>query len=299
MLPVLSLMKATAPTWVEWLGELGAGSCARAAVQLFRHDGEPVAFTVVIASTWDEGPRLTVREDVAAAKLPLGCPERHINGDGTFCMGRGAGFVKWPRCGAEAEVWWENLKGFLGLQLIAASARRWPKGYGWRHGAAAAIEERLEIREAQLPRGVVEVARSAARGIPPPRGRRPCPCGSGRRFDRCHIRDVAALLELRGRMLLAERQYVIAWDRPCCGTMKDCPVRRARKTGPYRVSSPLILLLCPKDDWNPPSRAGGRSDGKGMRLFALPLRTLRPRPARQISKANPGPNRAARRACAR
>lgn len=287
MLPVLGLMKDAAPGWAEWLGVDEDGSVAHVLAHLTKHDGDPISFALVLTSVWDDGLRLVVREERSRARLPPACPERHINRDGTFCLGRGGGFVKCPRSRTEAEVWWGNLGGYLGHQLIAAAARRWPKGFGWRHGGAAEIEELLEEHEARMPSAVVEVGRAAIRGVRPPGGRHPCPCGSGRRFDRCHIGDVSRHLDLFTKMVFAEREFNASWERPCCGTMKDCTVRRTSNPGLDRVSSPVISLVLPVEGWVPEPRAPVAGTG-GMRLLVLPWNVL----ARQ---ASPRPNRAVRR----
>lgn len=297
MLPVLAQMKISAPCWIEWVSVDADGSIARVIAHMVKHDGEPMSFALILSSVWDDGPRLVVREGTEDAKLPYACPERHINRDGTFCLGRGEGFVRSPNISAEAEGWWGNLGGYLGHQIISASARSWPHGYSWRHGGAAEIEELLENYEARLPSAVVDVGRAAVRGVRPPSKRHPCPCGSKRRFDRCHFVDVGRVLDLYTRMLLAEREYICAWDRPCCGTMKNCPVRRLARANADRVLPPVVKLLLPSEEWTP-QLIESRGGAVGMRLIPLHLDLLNRRwvHGRQSYTTGKGSNRAMRRA---
>lgn len=254
---------------------------ALGAVELGRGPGQE--FTVALPVTLSDGRRpvyqicVSVMGTSASAKevtptlLPTFCPERHINGDGSFCL-------YWRAvddiviAGPDAALaWWETLVRFLQLQTRAARRRRWPEGQGRAHGAAAVHQYRAEkaaewlgeplatdMQEGRLS-VVVRGSGTEGPGIRVMRGgnrvyavwlrsrrvvnlRRPCLCSEGTRpqphaLRTCsdHAEAAATLaLELRS-MAEQERRF---WDvfagHTCCGTMDDCPLA---KSTPETVAS--------------------------------------------------------------
>jgi hypothetical protein len=55
-----------------------------AALTLTDYEGEKVVFDVRVEQ---RGAALSVTEKSRHRRLPLACPERHINSDGSFCLG--------------------------------------------------------------------------------------------------------------------------------------------------------------------------------------------------------------------
>lgn len=80
-------------------------------------------------------------------RWPAGCPERHIESDGAFCLGVGAPIH--PHSAADADTWWVWLKEFLDSQIFVDSNRYWPSGRTLHHGQAAHIQIEME----ELSRG--------------------------------------------------------------------------------------------------------------------------------------------------
>lgn len=158
----------------------------------------------------------------ARGQLPRACPERHINGNGSLCLGRNR---TPPTSGDEAVIWWKELKGYLVMQDLASLTQRWPSNKSWAHGEPAAqYQQEFENRSALMPAAIVEASEGT---ITPPSPRSPCLCGSGKQFGHCHSNDLEHLRALLRLQKSAERRFWGEWmDRPCCGTMRNCPLRR-------------------------------------------------------------------------
>lgn len=207
----------------------------------------------------DIGGDIQAREAAhgGAGHLPKFCPERHINGDGTFCLFWSEEEVA-PDDRDRALVWFGVLERFLRNQLVAKRLRRWPQGRGRAHGRAAKHQvaaERLaeamggdfaatwksgEVRVRRLGSGwqLLRRGQSVAR-LRDGRGdvatlRRTCPfCpplpkGAGLLRNcadhRSKVRDI--ILEM-----VAWREEEEAFNRglkgvECCGTLKSCPLRK-------------------------------------------------------------------------
>jgi hypothetical protein len=206
------------------------------------------------------GAMVEAREG-APARLPAFCPERHINIDGSFCLGWAEVDPLAVNNEQDAWNWWARLVKFLLLQERAARRRRWPGGPAWAHGDAAAEQLRAERAAARLgdpfvddlARNRLTIARqgSSSNGPAlrvcrdgvwlfsiwetakrPVNLRRRCVCktGEGRpstvlRNCGTHSQDAVELaLSLRDR----EREEVKFWKalagRMCCGTMDGCPL---------------------------------------------------------------------------
>jgi hypothetical protein len=200
-------------------------------------DGEPSTYSLLIkvVRSQREGPLLpstpryftrfvlAVRERGSVLRLPRFCPERHINDDGSFCLGWGAEFDPWPRSRESARHWWKTVCGFVQLQDRASLLRYWP-ARAWAHGDAAEFENDFEKLAMTLPNSVVAGVKDAHG-----RGRRLssrplCPCGSGRGRS-CHQVAVRNLELVLDRIDACEEAY---WrdlrqaGARCCGTMDGC-----------------------------------------------------------------------------
>lgn len=174
---------------------------------------------------------VSVRERDGRQRLPLGCPERHINSDGSFCLGLSRVDSLLPLTLEDAQAWWSRLHGFLNLQLMAGRRGRWATGKAWPHGRAGHLEHELSTALQEVPVGVAE---AATRGLVRLRHdrvdrvvkrRSPCPCGSRLQARRCHEAVLVRLLHLPPEIRIAEAEYVEAWPGRCCGTMQVCPIR--------------------------------------------------------------------------
>lgn len=134
------------------------------------------------------GKTVTAREKVPGTRLPKFCPERHIQGDKTFCMGLGGLSV---RTNQAAVDWWQKLFLFLVCQSTAERTRHWPPANALDHGAAGelhlkAIELSGELgmrKEYEAARGgeknwiTDKSIRLIGKSGEPINGRAPCPRG--------------------------------------------------------------------------------------------------------------------------
>ena len=182
---------------------------------VIRGDGTVVNYSIRLR--WRCGRLVTF----ARGQLPRGCPERHINHNGSLCLGR---FSNAPKSHAEAEAWWKELRGHLTMQDWAVLTGRWPEKWAWAHGEEAArYQEQFESIAKLVPDKVVVavVDRSAVCG------EHLCPCRSSKLLKDCHQREVKELQRLWSLKEAAEERFWATWNsRPCCGTMRACRLRR-------------------------------------------------------------------------
>lgn len=210
------------------------------------------------------GTSVLAMEDVAH-HLPAYCPERHINGDRSFCVGWKDDTDLEVRDEKDAARWWSDLIAFLRAQNRARNTGLWP-GHAWAHGDAAKYQRIAESAALRLGREFVEELRvktlfvrrdKSTPGRSGPiyrlmRGgrivcsawantlqlinkRQACICRRGdvkrhRALRNCesHARDA---LNLIIALIRWENEEKIFWDNAiagssvCCGTMKNCPLR--------------------------------------------------------------------------
>lgn len=195
-----------------------------------------------------EVPR--VREEVPGTDLPCRCPERHIQGDQTFCLG--LRYLK-VQSAEKARQWWVQLDQFLICQGVAKLTRVWPVNQSLDHGGAGEHHERALSLAAEA--GLEEEYACARLGEPswltdpklhifgkkgrPINGRAPCPRGCKRRARGRLVRTLRADCDKRQLLVdlaYAEHQRRTALDtywkaffasgEKCCRTMRGCPLAR-------------------------------------------------------------------------
>ena len=189
-----------------------------------------------------------MREEVPGTDLPCRCPERHIQGDQTFCLG--LRYLK-VQSAAKARQWWVQLNQFLRCQGVAELTRVWPINQALDHGEAGEHHERALSLAAEA--GLEEEYASARLGEPswltdpklhlfdkegrPINGRALCPRGCKRRARGRRVRtlrtdcdkrqilvDLAYTEHLRRNALDKYWRAVFASDEKCCRTMRGCPL---------------------------------------------------------------------------
>lgn len=218
------LIQSADPSWVTaYRGAVtprrpNPGVDARAIARLA--SGRTVPFMLELTAV-QQGVGMTVKVTESAPRtIPLFCPDRHIVDGGGFCLTRLP--VPAPDTIERGERWWRLLGGFLDLQVKAALLGEWEERYGWPHGQGAHALAYAEELEATLPREVV----ACALADHPPDARTTCPCGSGRRADRCHLAIVRELIALRQEAREVDDAYWTAYaSKVCCGTLKRCRLR--------------------------------------------------------------------------
>lgn len=187
-------------------------------------------------------------------RWPEGCPERHIEAPGTFCLGKGKPLQ--PATNDQADTWWEWLDKFLRAQFFADRNGFWPTRF-LHHGDASDLQIEMEdlargtifesdVKQAhdnrigwlteKLPRLTKDANSLVNLRAPCPRGcskrKAPPPKGPGRKSypvirRRCDHRELMlALVKLELKRRKKEEEF---WGqhprKQCCGTMKECPLR--------------------------------------------------------------------------
>lgn len=215
--------------------------------------GTPPRFRLVVAS---EGGRLQVREHADDRRLPAACPQRHVNPDGTFCLGWSTEDPSLVRDVQGARNWWGNVVAFLGQQLYAESRRQWPVGQERAHGDAARWEFAAEVLAEMLGSGFLQdlkagrlILRRGCNGVLALERcgqrvfamgdsarrvanlRSPCPCsstGRGLALGSCgnHAEVARNLIRALSGRDRAEALFFreLATEMRCCGTMDRCPL---------------------------------------------------------------------------
>ena len=213
---------ATAPLVPE--GCIPVDDGIECALLLRLYDGDVSTYRLRISVGHENGAeRLAVREEPQHRRLPAACPARHINMDGTFCLGWGPSRVAVPASAVEAERAWATIAGFLHLQDRASASQTWPHHAAWAHGEAARAQNAIEELIRTLPPSFGALSREMLSNLA---RRRPCACGSGRRLKDCHNVALARLRDLHLDLARGEDDFWRGWgDRPCCGTMRDCRLR--------------------------------------------------------------------------
>jgi hypothetical protein len=134
---VIKAIAATLPRWARVLDD-GVG-WLKVEVAPPHQSGAPGDRFVLLIT--DDAPAATVREAGLGSRLPAMCPERHINGDGSFCLGLNRPAIK--NC-SDASSFWLTLRTYLLSQQFAEKHGRWPPGRGLSHGDAAHIQIKAE-----------------------------------------------------------------------------------------------------------------------------------------------------------
>ena len=149
------------------------------------------------------------REQVGGGLLPDNCLQRHMNTDGSFCIGYGAPREVVDLAGGER--WWSLLLGYLQCQDIAQLTRRWPPNRGLSHGDAAALQ--LEAESLANKLGLLTQYREAVEyGISWPPDNIP------------ESPELNELLELESRRRKEDHDFLRYVYYPCCRTMDGCPI---------------------------------------------------------------------------
>ncbi|PCI43407.1 MAG: hypothetical protein COB49_12285 [Alphaproteobacteria bacterium] len=107
----------------------------------FMESGQPdTTYDLVILE--QERIGVCVSEQSIGDKLPAFCMERHINLDGTFCIGLDAG--RSILSSQDGEHWWNAILEHFRCQYIARRKGFWPLKKGLSHGDAADVQIRME-----------------------------------------------------------------------------------------------------------------------------------------------------------
>jgi hypothetical protein len=200
------------------------------------------------------GDEIKVSERSVGSTLPACCPERHINPDGSFCIGLRAGEGITDET---APAWWKKLHAFALWQETAAETGFWPSEAQLSHGEAGEMELAAENAADQL--GLRAVYREAvafdtgfiATGVSRinaktgmlRNGRSACICGRTDRRGRtllrrdCHGLGCPIVFEHRRRAMVDEYWRTLRGRVACCGTMRECPLNDGKSIGFSQVQN--------------------------------------------------------------
>lgn len=203
--------------------------------------------TSVKIRIWTAADAVNVAEAQIGHLFPRSCPQRHINHDGTFCLGLNAGAnIQNNQLAAE---WWGKLAKYLNCQEYAKALAQWPPRQQLSHGNAATFQieaenfalrlgilqdylDAVEHHEGWLAGDLPKCSKDERRIL---NGRAPCPKGCktkrGAKLLRKQCKDseiMWGLIANETLRRLEEKHFVQSYRRDdfkCCGTMKNCPFR--------------------------------------------------------------------------
>lgn len=234
----LTALRDAAPAWAVHLGSTAEGADFIAAPPL--PSGAPVAATIL--RVVEQGGELSVSERQPGERLPVTCPELHIVGDSSFCLG-----INSHRTGSETDArrFWQALGEFLVNQHHAARRGRWPVGRWLSHGPIAARRQ-LEAEALAGSMGVApryadclendegwiaDLASSRDGRIPISA---PCPIGcrdgsaQPASVGSCgHFPQVRRIVAIERERRAAQDSYYRMLKRNggvCCGRVPGCPM---------------------------------------------------------------------------
>jgi hypothetical protein len=193
-------------------------------------------------------------KETTSKTLPSCCPQRHINYDGTFCLGLNDIRIIDSLSAIE---WWKTVIKFLQIQKRVSKKRSWI-GSEWAHGDAAKYQHEAESLVVQLGSDFIKFLKEkkfkVIKKIIPNRGsalrlyanttlvyavweiesrvantRQRCVCMQRprRRMRSCknHASICAQLVISIWNMQLAEEKFwELFKDQKCCGTIDYCPL---------------------------------------------------------------------------
>ena len=181
-----------------------------------------------------------VRETQPGTRFPAFCPDRHIQGDRTFCVGLRRRPVDSLR---RAREWWADLDQYLACQAIAEATRLWPPQNALDHGQAGLyhqralkLAERLGIIDTYLDAyfdqpswitstGLTKLGERKVRLTGPVIAR--APAVKGGRKGRLLLLELVMVERARRKALKAYKAVIANGNQPCCGAMRDCGFPKA------------------------------------------------------------------------
>ena len=252
------LLQSVAPEFGATL--VVAEQTASATIVITFPSGKQQAFEL---SLYAVDTRVYVRESQPGQVLPAFCPDRHINGDSTFCLGWGAQNPNNIIDEASARKWWSVLVRYLSSQVTANKRKVWPGSENDRaHGDAAKYQDIAEsaartlgpaferdLRHSnfcvrsdrrrrnprlELYRGDKRIARVFLKSGRLVTDRIACPCDGPVATHIAACSDHALALELftlaKYQQHQQEKRYLdelVAQGKRCCGTLLNCGLREA------------------------------------------------------------------------
>jgi hypothetical protein len=157
--------------------------------------------------------------------LPAYCPERHVNGDGSFCLG----LTTFAPSAEKLDDFWETVRAYLLCQDFAAKHGRWPSGRWMSHGSSA-----IHQMEAERAAAAAGISKQYYKALEFGEGWLAGPLtpsiGARTRTRPSSARRIAleALVDAERARRTAEANFTrcsFEWGYRCCETMQNCPLR--------------------------------------------------------------------------
>lgn len=255
----LAHLESVAPEYGATL--ISADGEHRAALTITLPSGVQHVFDLTLSFA---GNKVSACERQVGSKLPNFCPDRHINSDGSFCLGWGENNPNTIDGVDAARTWWSALGRYLAHQVSAAKSRRWPGRQNDRaHGDAAKYQAEAEAAADRLGVAFTECAKaneySARLDDRPGHSRLElwqggkrlarvsiraqqlvgehtiCPCNSAARvaITDCgnHAKDLVDFAVALFLWKEKEREFMqelASQGVECCGTLSSCGLRDAK-----------------------------------------------------------------------
>lgn len=254
----LSLLQSVAPEYGATLACVDGTGQATLTITLT--SGQQHVFELGLTCA---GDTIVVRERTVGDKLPSFCPDRHINSNGSFCLGWGADNPSTIVDVAGARLWWSTVVRFLARQIATNKRGVWRARENDRaHGDAAKDQAIAEHAAVRL--GPIFAANARAGHFKVCSDKRPgharlelwhadkrlarvsirtkklvgehtlCPCDApaGSQISECgnHAADLTEFMLANYRWRKADREFMrqlAVADIACCGTLSSCGLRDA------------------------------------------------------------------------
>lgn len=241
MLPI-NIIRGTHPRWVQVISYNKSEGLVCLVNPLLPGDLSGKDYKLSIRR---QGKALEVSEDIPGTGLPHACPTRHINKDGTFCIGLDAG--QNIETVEDANHWWNSLGHFLQVQQFSEKRGYWPSHLGLSHGEAARHQLKLEaladslgwkkevLESIQYSKGwlsgkLPEIGRDqklANEWLSCPRGCQEA--GKPIQIRQCLYRqEVTAMVNHELQRRKSEREYLqglLSSGFRCCQSLPRCPLK--------------------------------------------------------------------------
>jgi hypothetical protein len=282
----VDLLQKVAPDYGATLVRSDGGG--QADITIVRPGGAAYSFKLAISISAE---RVWVSELPGHASFPAFCPDRHINADGSFCLGWGDDEPSQITDEIAAKRWWAMVYQFLSRQLGANNRGVFPGiEHGRAHGDAAKHQANAERAASRM--GPTFVRQVSAGNFTIRKDDRPgkqrlelsfgnnrlarvslkskalvsrpmrCPCGGDPALDisKCsdHSDALATYILEQYNCEIADKAFLdglAARGVACCGSLRTCGLRQAiERREAVRVKKESRAVRHSKF-WRPPARS--------------------------------------------
>lgn len=286
MADALGLLQSVAPDYGATLVATYGGG--QAEITIIRPGGSRHTFQLAVAIN---GQHASVRELPDQNTLPTFCPDRHINLDGTFCLGWGEDNPSTIINIEAARRWWSAVSQFLARQVNAERRGVFPGGeHGRAHGNAARHQSNAEEASARLGQAFAQkvvsgqfsvrkddrpgkrrlelwlggnrIARVSTRSKSLVGGHTFCPCGANppRKISECgeHAKDLAIFILEHYHCAEEDRAFLDEFALhgcTCCETLNTCGLREAIKRNRTTAKKKETPHARQSKFWRPPAKS--------------------------------------------